>query len=100
MILINKYCSATLLSLPRPPPANGAAIVPKVSVVEHQRQVVGVIAVVYGGYADARAALQRRKESGSDAVDEPHRHPVELSAPGRRAMAGGGPDFWVDRIRP
>lgn len=90
-----------ILSFPRPPPADGrAAIVPKVSVVEDQRQVVCVVAVVYGGYADARAPLQGRKESGRDAVEEPHPHPVELSAPrSRRAMARGGPDFGLDRTR-
>lgn len=45
--------------------------------------------VLDGCDTDARAPLQGRKESSSNAVDDPHGHPVGPSAPRPRGRSGG-----------
>lgn len=82
---------ASFLALTSPPPAAGAAIVPEISVVEDQGQVVGIIAdVVHGGDADARTPFEGSEESRCDTIDAPHGYAVELSAGGWGVGGGGG----------
>lgn len=94
VVLVDKYCSSSsstlLIPFTSPSPAVGGGgggidvdgtIVTEITVVEHQRQVVGIFTVVFfGSDADARAAIQGGKESHCDAVNEPHGHPIKLSA--------------------
>lgn len=86
------------LRLSRSSPAGGAAVTAEIPIVEDQRQVVGFLAVVLGGDADARAAFQGRKEGRRDAVNEPHGHAVELSASRGGLARGGGSDPRVHGV--
>lgn len=91
--------SPSFLSLSSPPPAAGVTIMPEISVVEDQGQVVGVIAVIFCGDADTRTPFQGGEKGGGDAIDEPHSHPVELPA-GGWGSGGRGSDLRVVGSRP
>lgn len=87
LLLINKPSS--FLPFSSPPPATGAAIVPEISIVEDQGQVVGIITVIFSGDADTRTPFKGGEKSSCNTIDEPHSHPIELSAPGW-GMGGWG----------
>lgn len=98
IILVLIECSGTPLAFPRPSPVNSATfMMPSVTIMENQRCIISLVTVIFSGYTDARTSLHGCKKSTCHTIDEPHGYPIKLSTPGWWAMAGWGPDPWLNR---
>lgn len=99
IILVLIECSGTPLAFPRPSPVNSATfMMPRVTIMENQRCIISFVTVIFSSYTDARTSLHGCKKSTCHTIDEPHGYPIKLSTPGWWAMAGWGPDPWLNRI--